>query len=135
MAGKAKSSAFDSTRRPAHLSLRTQFVLQRATIQGPSMVYPAVLSQFAVHTARAVGRRSSDMMDGLTSYKLFGYRCIGTVPKNCCSCALPAELRAATYAVGKRLVRTLAVLRRPTGCVDAARGFVTLLRVDSFLLA
>ena len=116
-------------------SLRMQFALQRATIQGPSMAHPASSSRFAAHFMLAVGSQSNDMTVSATSYGQSGCRCRGTAPKSSCSCVMPAAIRAATYMDGKRLDRTQVVLRRLTGCVDAARGFVTLLRVDSFLLA
>src|ERR1700722_2752803 len=68
-----------------------------------------------------------------TSCKLSGYHCQGTGPKSSCSCVMTAVLRAATYTAGKRLVRTLAVLRRPTGCADAARDFATPPREGTFV--
>jgi hypothetical protein len=113
-------------------SLKMQFVLQRATIQGPSMLHPASSFRFAAHFILAVGSQSSDMMVGATSYEVFGYRCRETALGNCCSSVMPAVIRAATCMAGKPLDRTQAAQKPLTGCAEDARNSATPPKADSF---
>ena len=113
--------------------LRTQFVLQRATIQGRSMAHRRRFSRFAAHFILAVGSQSSDMTVGATFCEACGYRYRETALRNSCSCVMPAVIHAATCTAGKLLVRTQAALRRPTGCADDARDSAIPPRGDTFV--